>query len=209
MIGLIIWTCVAQPLQNHIWNLRLQILGFVANGSASLLTHTGIHISSHISSLSAACCASLSRNCWSRGREVSKGREGQTERERDREREILFTSRVFVRIYRINVACLIRCADECVTVNYVQRREGPLRFCCRHLDFPLEAVTETLVKICPIGNKNFSVSAPSMFDTFFSEDWNEEAACVLVMSLALFEGDVKGLQLHATMWGQFHFAILF
>lgn len=41
------------------------------------------------------------------------------------------------------------------------------------------------VKICPMGSKNFSVSAPSMFDTFFSEDWNYEAAYKLVMCLAL------------------------
>lgn len=51
-------------------------------------------------------------------------------------------------------------------VNYVQKRDGPLRFGCRHLDFPMEAVIET-VKIYPTGSKNFSVSEPSMSDTFF------------------------------------------
>lgn len=65
---------VSWSLQNQIWNLRLQIWDFVPNRSASLLTHTGIHISSHISSLSTACCASLSSH-WSRGTEVSEERQ--------------------------------------------------------------------------------------------------------------------------------------
>lgn len=50
---------------------------------------------------------------------------------------------------------------------------------------------QSLCQTLPDGEQEL-FSAPSIFDTFFSEDWNEEAAYKLVMCLALFLEMSKG-----------------
>lgn len=138
-----IWMPVDQLLHNPKWNRRLQIRGFVSNGSALLLTHTGIHISSHISSLSTACCASLSPNGWTRGRE------------REQEKELC------VYAFFWGNAVLIRGCDEerwlILDGKLCPEERGPTEIVLPSSWLPTGSCDRDSVKMCPIGNEKFSV----------------------------------------------------
>lgn len=136
---------------------RLPIWGFVTNGGASSLTHTGILISSHISSLSTTCCASLTSR-WSR---VRKGVQRDTKRGRSS-----LCSRVCLCRYKVLMWAFDLERGWMCDGKWCPEERSPTVILLPSSSLPTGSCDRVAVKLCPIGNKNFSLHHQSL--THFS-----------------------------------------